>query len=211
MKKFLENFSKWIIQWLWILTIIWFVWIIYAAWTWSSTSPTTIVNDNSLYTTPDNTLTSAKWNELVNKVISLESTVWNLNQTYFQVKKNSSQTLREINQLVTWQVKIFDTNNDFDLSNWIYKPKKPWVYRISCKIVWGSLGYTFFSVSIYKNWIEVENNFDRYNWTAASASASTLIYMNWTTDYIDCRSSDSVDTSRIASTSSIFEWYYIWE
>ncbi|MDD2565466.1 MAG: hypothetical protein PHZ26_00075 [Candidatus Gracilibacteria bacterium] len=47
--------------------------IVYATGTWTTTSPTTITNDASLYTNSGNTLTSAKWNELVNKVKVLES------------------------------------------------------------------------------------------------------------------------------------------
>ncbi|MDD2565467.1 MAG: hypothetical protein PHZ26_00070 [Candidatus Gracilibacteria bacterium] len=57
-----------------IISIFILAGIVYAAGTWTTTSPTTITNDASLYTNSGNTLTSAKWNELVNKVKTLEST-----------------------------------------------------------------------------------------------------------------------------------------
>lgn len=67
MKKYLNEIKKWLIFWLSsFLTISLCFWIVFAAWSWSSSSPTTITRDASLYSDVWNTITAAKWNELVN-------------------------------------------------------------------------------------------------------------------------------------------------
>lgn len=75
--------------WIFFLITVFIWWfIVYAAW-WNTTSPTTITNDTAVFTDSWNTLTAAKWNELVTKVNYNNSKWLNsakvLNCSYYQV------------------------------------------------------------------------------------------------------------------------------
>ncbi len=56
MKKYLESYYRWIINWLWLLVIIWITWIAY----WSLSSLTAVNSE---------TLTASKWNALVEHAV----------------------------------------------------------------------------------------------------------------------------------------------
>lgn len=63
MKNFIKDLQKWITIWIWIVLVLWISWISYAVWDW-------------LKAESWDTLEIWKWNELVNKVETLETNLW---------------------------------------------------------------------------------------------------------------------------------------
>lgn len=111
----------------------------------------------------------------------------------FSAYANTNQTLSSATfTKVMFQVKVFDTNNNFDaVTNYRFTPTVAGYYQVNGKIdCEGSGGLTRFFLSIYKNGGEYSRLFDySVNTTSIGSNpafgGSSLIYMNGTTDYIE--------------------------
>ena len=105
----------------------------------------------------------------------------------FSAYLNGSQTISATtNTKVQFDAETFDTNNNYDTSNYRFLPTVAGYYQINANVMMtGTSGFLF--VMIYKN----GTNYSRGQQTPAQATgyptagASNVIYCNGTTDYIE--------------------------
>lgn len=109
MNQILQKFKEWVYIGLWFLFTIWLWGIIFAAWTWSTTSPTSITWDTSLFSNAWNTLTAAKWNEVVNKINNISTTV----PQWTNVDLNDTTTTYD-----KWCLRRWERVNNADSCSW---------------------------------------------------------------------------------------------
>ena len=93
---------------------------------------------------------------------------------------NQSVGVNAITKL-TWPNEVFDTNNNF--ANDRFTPTVAGKYLINASLYCNS-GGTWCQVYIYKNGVNITTNFDRTS-VDTSVSASTIVDMNGSTDYIE--------------------------
>lgn len=161
-------------------------------------------------------LSSQLWNDTMNEIKNyIDSNNGNSIKPMFKVSKSSNQTWMNTSiQKITWQEIEFDNTNSFDLANNRFQPNVEWVYDIRCSLYAQNLDNNFIQWYLYLNDEDIASKVYRYHFTTTSFSASSLIYMNGSTDYVDCRARDLADTSWSISSSkplTRFEWYYIWK
>lgn len=100
---------------------------------------------------------------------------------------------------VTFNSKDFDTNNNYDAAtNYRFTPTVAGYYQVNAAI-YPNTTVTAINCSIYKNGA----NFKTVGGTSVSASVSTLMYMNGSTDYIECYGYLVGTTPAILSTSTV--------
>jgi hypothetical protein len=85
---------------------------------------------------------------------------------------------------------FFDTNNNFDTTNYRFTPTVAGYYQINAgvQISWGSASTTGFIALLYKNGavnFQTQMRNDSGNPMYGTAVISTLVYMNGSTDYLE--------------------------
>jgi len=202
MKKYLDNLKWGIIFWIWILMVL-----SVSVFAYQFTNYADIWDVSSWETLSKNT-----FNQLLADVRYLrnnwgESTSWPI----FRAKITTTQTFGTTYAIIDWDNIDIDTNNNFDLVNNRFLPTKAGKYFISCHVQWSNLWSALLNWAIYKNWVIYSSSLDRYSWSAAAVLVNSIIEMNWTTDYVDCRTSEPGDSSWTLNPAwTTFEWHYIW-
>ena len=100
-------------------------------------------------------------------------------------------TLQSLTTNVTTKVQIntedFDTNSNFDTSNYRFTPTVAGYYQVTGQVYYSGSGITQVNARIYKNGSLVRNGTPVLcsSVTDIIALASTLVYMNGSTDYLE--------------------------
>jgi len=87
---------------------------------------------------------------------------------------------------VMFQVKEFDTNNNFDnVTNYRFQPTVAGYYQVSSAITYSSSATSSWIISIFKNGNEFKRGITEGTVSNPSITVGALIYLNGTTDYIE--------------------------
>jgi len=108
---------------------------------------------------------------------------------------------------VTFDTKEFDTNTCYSTSTGRFTPTVAGYYQINSNV--GCSSSAERGLSIYKNGSQYKNGMDVSGW---SASISTVMYLNGTTDYIEMyfyQASGSTQTTYAGAAQSFFSASYI--
>jgi hypothetical protein len=116
------------------------------------------------------------------------------NQPTFSAYYNASQTIsRQSFTKIQFNAEEWDTNNNYDNSNYRFTPTVAGYYQISCRIQFAgasnSTTETFITIykngSGYKRLISFGNAVNAQDSMYPSPGGSLLVYCNGTTDYIE--------------------------
>jgi hypothetical protein len=105
------------------------------------------------------------------------------NMPAFSAYQSSAQTLSSATfTKITFTTKVFDTNNNFASST--FTPTVAGYYQINCGISIGTTA-TVIILLFYKNGSTVYKAVNTNPSTVSTVSASNLVYLNGTTDYVE--------------------------
>jgi len=152
-----------------------------------TTNPTASDDWAWMYVTNGNTLTSAKWNNLVNR------------SAFRAYRWGSSQTIPyNVTTKVNINTEEFDTNNEFDTSTAKFTPKRAGKYFLTFNCSLGSTSdshlwdWIWWQAYFFKNWTVYAagtyvTNGSAYGWNVSIVS--TVVDANGTSDYFEayCR------------------------
>jgi len=117
----------------------------------------------------------------------------------FSAYMNANQTVTANTfTKVTFNTKVFDTNSNFDTSTYRFTPTVAGYYQLNAAIYPNTV-VTGIVVSIYKN----GSAYCNYGGTTQSAMVSSVVYLNGSTDYVECYGYLTGTTPTILSTSYI--------
>ena len=118
---------------------------------------------------------------------------------------SATNTLNATFTKLVLNVEEFDTNNNFDsTTNYRFTPTIAGYYQINGMV---SGGYTTLIVSIYKNGTEYKRGSQALGATLTSASVSSIVYFNGSTDYVELwwyQGSGGTQNSGIGSFATYF-------
>ena len=100
---------------------------------------------------------------------------------------------------IAFNTKTFDTNTNFDTTNYRFTPTVAGYYQVSSLVQYQGIGSaTLSSLKIYKHGATMtpEREVDILNTQFVSLGISTLIQMNGTTDYLEIYVAQNVGTSQ---------------
>lgn len=136
----------------------------------------------------------------------------------FRVYLSSDQTVSSsADQLILFNTIVFDTSSAFDFSSsYRYTPQTPGYYWFHCS-AWTAVAPTTVNsraqVQIRKNGVVTAgrqtNNISASNTLLSTPDVTSFLFLNGTTDYVDCvwASSDTNKNIRGGSSATFFEGY----
>ena len=111
-----------------------------------------------------------------------------VNGPAFSAYQSSGQSILNNTQTkVQFQTEEFDTNSNYDTTNYRFTPTVAGYYQINSVVTVGAVGAYFSQVAIYKNGSSFKQGaLINANGSAyPSATVNALIYFNGSTDYVE--------------------------
>lgn len=99
---------------------------------------------------------------------------------------------------VTFETEEFDTNSNYDTSTSRFTPTVAGYYQVNASLFYDNNGAC--RCAIYKNGTVWKEGIRQVN--AFSATASCLVYLNGSTDYIECYGYESAGYNVVGGTQS---------
>jgi hypothetical protein len=122
----------------------------------------------------------------------------------FSVTMSANQSITtNVNTKLQFNTEDFDTNSCYNTSDYRFTPNVAGYYQINAS-VYLSTTVTFAQASVFKNGALLKRGFSSS--TNGIGQVSTLIYLNGTTDYIECYG-EATGTSPTVSNSSGLTWF----
>jgi hypothetical protein len=122
----------------------------------------------------------------------------------FSVTMSANQSITSnVNTKLQFNTEDFDTNSCYNTSDYRFTPNVAGYYQINAS-VYLSTTVTFAQASVFKNGALFKRGFSSS--TNGMGQVSTLIYLNGTTDYVECYG-EATGTLPTVSNSSGLTWF----
>lgn len=111
----------------------------------------------------------------------------------FSVKLSSNQSISaNVTTKITWNTEVFDTADCFDnATNYRWTPTVAGYYQVNAFISWSGSGTTQGNLYIYKNGSSYAHVFCPGSGFGYFNAIPITVYMNGTTDYLECYARNS--------------------
>jgi len=127
-----------------------------------------------------------------------------VNGPAFSVTMSANQSITSnVNTKLQFNTEDFDTNSCYNTSDYRFTPNVAGYYQINAS-VYLSTTITFAQASIFKNGALFKRGFSSS--TNGMGQVSTLIYLNGTTDYVECYG-EATGTSPTVSNNTGLTWF----